>query len=184
MIPKDRLSITTYSSVIKKVESQLRDILIEPIRRDEIEPFQNVKRIYRSCMKTEITNLTSRDFFKVERAPSNHTRKSWPFQKASKNTTEGGLKVDSFFSTGVTINSKNPSRRIIFVSFQLIQTAKWQNKTRLWNFRSNSRALWKTSKLLGTLYVSGTALKMFCIWSMLLNKPKLIYWISMPNMKT
>lgn len=52
VIPDDKASITSFNTIEDELRIQLRKIVEEPVKSDEMETFKNVKNLYKSCMDT------------------------------------------------------------------------------------------------------------------------------------
>jgi neprilysin len=105
---------------------QLKIIISEPIKDDEIEPFKNVKRLYRACMDTEMIEtrgtyplkkvLNSIGGWPMVDEQSWNSNKSWTWQHAMKKVAENGHSVHYMFLFGVSFDDKNTSKRVLVVS--------------------------------------------------------------------
>lgn len=125
-IPESQTHIGSFSIINNKLKLQLEAILTDPIRDDEIEPFKDVKRLYRSCMNTEL--IESRGLAPVKRVidamggwpmvdgTAWDKEGNWTWQKAMKASNENGYPVYYMFVFGITVDEKNTSRRTLLVS--------------------------------------------------------------------
>lgn len=106
------------------MKQQLRVIVEEPIVDNEIEPFQNVKRLYRSCLNTEEINaLDSAPVLAVFAnmggwpvvVGETWIADTWTWQQAVADARASGYSVNNFLSFSVSTDNKETTKRIIRV---------------------------------------------------------------------
>lgn len=126
MIPDDQTHISSFTTIDKELQIQLKTIISEPIKDDEIEPFKNVKRLYRACMNTELIDSQGADpLKKVLRSIGGwplvdgyawNVDKRFTWQEGTKKVAANGYPVTYLFAFGVAFNDKNTSQRVLAVS--------------------------------------------------------------------
>lgn len=99
-------------------------IVTEPIQENEIEPFQNVKKLYQACFNTQVienrgvtpvlTVLNSMGGWPVVDG-DNWDGNSWTWQQSAINSLIYGYSVSSFISFSVSSDNKDSTKRIIRV---------------------------------------------------------------------
>ncbi|KAG4067966.1 hypothetical protein HA402_010652 [Bradysia odoriphaga] len=122
VIPDDKTTVTAFSVIENELKDQLRVIVQEPIASGEIEPFQNVKRLYRACINTALIDEQGvtpvRDVIdRMGGWPVLETNwdatNQWTWQRSVELSREFGYSVSNFMSISVSTDNKNSSRRII-----------------------------------------------------------------------
>lgn len=126
MIPDDQTHVNSFSVINSKLQLQLKSIISDRIRDDEIEPFKNVKRLYHACMDTEtIDSRGDEPFKKVIKSIGGwpmvdgfswKSNGNWTWQNAMKQVATNGYAFQNIFVVGVSIDYKNNSKRILVVS--------------------------------------------------------------------
>jgi neprilysin len=131
VIPDNQNSISSFSLIQNKLNEQLRTIIIEPVKDDEIEPFKNVKRLYRACTNTDL--IESRGIEPVKRVidsmggwplvdgDSWDKGNNWTWQNAVKAASAKGYPVHYLFEFSVKVDDQNTSRRTISVSENFLE---------------------------------------------------------------
>lgn len=122
VIPDDKTTVTAFSVIENDLKDQLRVIVQEPIEAGEIEPFQNVKRLYRACVNTAlideqgptpvrnvINNMGGWPVLETNWDPTDQ----WTWQRSVQLSRQFGYSVSNFMSVSVSTDNKNSSRRII-----------------------------------------------------------------------
>lgn len=122
VIPDDKTTVTAFSVIENELKDQLRVIVQEESQSGEIEPFQNVKRLYRACMNTDlidaqgstavrnaIDNMGGWPVLETNWDPTNQ----WTWQRSVQLSREYGYSVSNFMSVSVSTDNKNSSRRVI-----------------------------------------------------------------------
>jgi neprilysin len=124
VIPDDDAFVTDYSEIGRKLNNQLWTIVAEPIKDEEIEPFKNVKRLYRACQDTSLIEL--RGIAPIKNLidslggwpvvdGTNWNEGNWTWQKNIKDSTAVGLNHDHLFTFGISTDNRNRSRKVFFV---------------------------------------------------------------------
>lgn len=123
MIPDDKTTVTAFSVIENEMKDQLRVIVQEDIQANEIAPFQNVKRLYRACINTDLieslgdTPVRSA-LIAVGRWPvadSGWIENTWTWYDSVTSSRANGYSVSYFMSFSVSTDNRNSSRRIIRV---------------------------------------------------------------------
>lgn len=125
MIPDDKSSVTSFSVITNQMKEQLRVIVAEPIADNEVQPFKDVKNLYRACMDTEtIESLgTAPVLSALNRmggwpvVSSTWNTNTWTWDGSAALARQNGYSVSNFLSFSVSTDNKNSTRRIIRVSF-------------------------------------------------------------------
>lgn len=131
MIPDDKTSVTSFSVIQNKMKEQLRVIVNEPIATGDIEPFQNVKNLYKACMNTDViealgkapveTILNQMGGWPVATGTLDST---WTWQRSAWLSRERGYSVSYFLSFSVSTDNKDSTKRIIRVSVLVLNHLK------------------------------------------------------------
>jgi len=121
-IPDEKNEVTSFNQQYN-LKQQLREIVKEPIQDDEIEPFKNVKRLYRACLNVSL--IESRGITPVINVldsmeggwPVVHG-KSWPksnwtWQKSVVSSKTNGYSTGYFINIFLRSDSNNSSKRIV-----------------------------------------------------------------------
>lgn len=126
LIPDDKASITPFNIVEDDLRIDLLRIVEEPIEGDEIEPFQNVKKLYKSCMNiAQIENQGLKPILDVLSEVGGwpvlldvgwDTDNSWILQNFIVESKSRGFSPEAFFSFKVDTDFKESSKRTIEVS--------------------------------------------------------------------
>ena len=126
MIPDDKTQVTSFSVIENQLKEQLRVIITEPIQADEIEPFQNVKKLYQACFNTATIEergtipvdnvLTAMGGWPVVLAQGNWNENDWSWQQSVAWSRSFGYSVSYFLSFSVSTDNKDTTKRIIRVS--------------------------------------------------------------------
>jgi len=121
VIPDDKTTVTAFSVIENELKDHLRQLVQEPIDVNEIEPFQNVKRLYRACMNTNV--IEELEITPVESVinmmggwpvlDNNWDPSTWTWPRSVELSRENGYSVSYFLSFSVSTDNKNSSRRII-----------------------------------------------------------------------
>jgi Peptidase family M13 len=125
--------VTDYGVISRKLHIQLRTIVAEPIKDDEIEPFKDVKRLYRACINTTLTESLGIAPVKrvidslggwpvVEGASWNEG--NWTWQQNMKDSAAAGFNTNSLFTFGLMADPHNNSKRTFYVRWRSDQHAK------------------------------------------------------------
>lgn len=124
MIPDDKTTVTAFSVIENELKDQLRVIVQEPIQSDDIEPFQNVKRLYRACMNTTLieaqgvgplrTVINEMGGWPVLETNWDQTNQ-WTWQRSVQLSRAYGYSVSNFLSFSVSTDNRNSTKRIIRV---------------------------------------------------------------------
>lgn len=111
------------------LEEQMREILDEPIRDDEIKPFKDVKKFYRACSNISlvedlgvhpVTNvLDAIGGWPVVRGRS-WNKRDWNWQKSVISSHLHGYSVNNFLSMSVRPDHVNSLKRVVQVSISTI----------------------------------------------------------------
>jgi neprilysin len=101
----------------------LRTIVNEPIRDDEIEPFKNVKRLYRACTNTDLIEAQGLAAVKkvidliggwpVVDGDSWDKGNNWSWQQNMKDSVAHGFQADYLFTITVAADFKNTTKRAV-----------------------------------------------------------------------
>lgn len=110
VIPDDKTQITAFSVIENQLKDQLRVIVNEPIAEGEIEPFQNVKKLYRSCLNTaEIDALDSTPVLNVLTSSMG----GWPVVTGNTWAANGQLfEITSFLSFSLSLPTIQKPQRV------------------------------------------------------------------------
>jgi neprilysin len=124
-IPDDKYEVSTTSAIRDQLNDQLRVILEEPIQSNEIVPFQNVKKFYKSCLDSEkIEELGSEPILKkfnamggwpVLMAEGSWNENEWTWEESVIKARANGFEFMFFTSFGVDYDTRNTSKRIVLV---------------------------------------------------------------------
>lgn len=143
IIPKGQGSINVFADVENLVSEQLRPIISEPPQLNESKPIRLAKNFYASCM--------NKDEFTEERtikqiADILDELGGWPvvigetwkdhnfdWIETVKQFRRLGLNIKAIFSLNIETDSKNSSRRVLFVScctnqYQVEINTEWFTK--------------------------------------------------------
>lgn len=125
MIPDEKVSVTSFSVIQNKMKEQLRLIVAEPITSDDIEPFVNVKNLYKACMNTEaieslgidpvLNTMNLMGGWPV--VTTSWNSEDWTWRKSVELSRLHGYSVSYFLSFSVSTDNKDSTKRIIRVSF-------------------------------------------------------------------
>lgn len=125
MIPDDKTQVTAFSVIDNLLNEQLRVIINEPIKENEIAPFQNAKKLFKACYNTAlveqrgttpVTNiLTSMGGWPVVMPIAGWNEASWTWQQSVARSRENGYSVSYFLSFSVSSDNKDTTKRIIRV---------------------------------------------------------------------
>lgn len=124
-IPDEKVTIDQFSIVRDKVEEQIRHIINEEIKPNELKPFVLVKKLNKACMNTELieklgtkplSELLSQFGGWPVLAGDQWNESNWDWLDTLKRFRKIGLDTDIIFSFTVTENLKNSSIRSIDVS--------------------------------------------------------------------
>lgn len=107
------------------MKEQLRLIVAEPITNEDIEPFRNVKNLYKACMDTDaIESLGSAPVLNTLNlmgswpvVSSAWNSEDWTWQKSVELSRQYGYSVSHFLSFAVSTDNKDSTKRIIRVSY-------------------------------------------------------------------
>ncbi len=133
MIPDDKTTVTAFSVIENELKIQLRVIVQEPIQTNEIEPFQNVKRLYSACMNVSLIESLGmtpvRDVINdMGGWPVLETvwdaNNQWTWQSSVQLSRQFGYSVSNFMSISVSTDNRNSLRRIIRVRLSSSQFRK------------------------------------------------------------
>jgi neprilysin len=103
------------------LRDELKAIINEPIQDNEIEPFKNVKRLYKACTNTsQVELLGSQPVEDVLDWPvlvgqNWNTPDTWTWQRAMVDSKNKGYSVSYLFSFSVSSDNKDTTKRIIRV---------------------------------------------------------------------
>ena len=122
-IPDNKASITTINVIEDELMFQLRDILDEPMKDDEIIPFQNVRKLYSSCMNTNQANSRGhaplhdilQQLGEWPVISQNWYQFSWDWGDFFAKSMDKGLAISSLFTLEIDTDIRNTSRRTIIV---------------------------------------------------------------------
>lgn len=122
-IPVDQIEESTFRSTKYELDSKLRDIIEAPIHENEIEPFRNVKILYKACMDRQTIEI-------VDQSPISEIIANWPvvvgesWTPGEWNWTHGiadavndGFAGDYFFQFEISSRYINSTRNVIIVSY-------------------------------------------------------------------
>ena len=125
-IPDDKTSVDTFSETDDILLNQLRMILTEPLRPDEIAPLQLVKKFFNLCMDEEkiqeegmqplLILIEKLGGYPVLKGDAWDPDNSWTVENAIKLFQEHNIDNSYVVQFSVTSDSKNSSLRIIDVS--------------------------------------------------------------------
>ncbi|KAJ6647387.1 Neprilysin-2 [Pseudolycoriella hygida] len=124
VIPDDEISVSAFSSIENKLNEKLRVIAEEPIQDGEIEPFKNVKRLYKACMNTSlieelgvtpVRNIVDRMGGWPVLETAWNSNGNWTWQRSVQLSRENGYSVNSFMYFAVLPDDKNSSKRVITI---------------------------------------------------------------------
>lgn len=123
MIPDDKTQVTAFSVIDNQLNEQLRVIINEPIKSDEIAPFQNAKKLYKACFNTDLVEqrgttpvmnvLNAMGGWPVVMSTWNSD--TWTWQQSVQKSRENGYSVSYFLSFSVSTDNKDTTKRIIRV---------------------------------------------------------------------
>lgn len=126
MIPDDKTQMTSFSVIENQLKDQLRVIINKPSQPSDIEPFQNVKKLYQACLNTAfieqrgtapVTNvLNAMGGWPVVLPGGGWDSESWSWQRSIAFSRSYGYSVSYFFSFSVSTDNKDTTKRIIRVS--------------------------------------------------------------------
>lgn len=144
MIPDHETAVTAYTVSEDEKMQQLRVIVQEPIHSNEIEPFQNIKRLYKACMNTSViedlgvtparTAINNVGAWPV--LESNWTEAAWSWPLSVHRCRENGYSVEYFMSFKVYSDDRNSSRMVIYVRKVLLKISPFIYKNNLTADRS------------------------------------------------
>lgn len=125
MIPDDEEFVMTYTLIENKLYNQLRTIVNEPIKDDEIAPFKNVKRLFRACTNTALiesrgltpvkTVIDSLGGWPVVDGDSWDEHNNWTWQKSMIDSVAAGYPASYLFTFKVEPDSTNTTKRAVTV---------------------------------------------------------------------
>ena len=107
------------------MKENLRVIISEEIQSSEIEPFKNVKTLYKACMNTDVIDgLGTTPFTTVLNQMGGWptvvgdawNEAAWTWQGAAVLSRNFGYSVSYFLSFSVSTDNKDSTKRIIRVS--------------------------------------------------------------------
>ncbi|CRK97823.1 CLUMA_CG011199, isoform A, partial [Clunio marinus] len=122
IIPDDKVSVNAFSVISDKLQEQLRTIITDPIRDEEIEPFKMVKKLYLACMnKTLIEERGLEPLLNIHESMGgwpllkgdSWDEKAWSWQKSVRDFRKRGYSPDYILDFSVGTDLKNSTRRII-----------------------------------------------------------------------
>lgn len=123
MIPDDKTQVTAFSVIDNQLNEQLRVLINEPIKDDEIEPFKNAKKLYKACFNEDLIEqrgsepvknvLNSMGGWPVTLVTWNEA--TWTWQQSVALSKENGYSVSYFLSFSVSTDNKDTLKRIIRV---------------------------------------------------------------------
>lgn len=129
MIPDDKTQMTAFSVIENKLKEQLRVIVNEPSQPDEIEPFQNFKKLYKSCVNTDLIEqrglspvlnvLNAMGGWPLVSGDNWNSPDTWTWQQSVINSRANGYSVNYFLSFSVSTDNKNTTQRIIRVRLKI-----------------------------------------------------------------
>lgn len=124
-IPDDKTSITSFSVIKDEVRDRLHKIFMQPEGETKIAPFQNVKRLFNTCMKTEkIEQNGLKPLHEVLKklggwpviAKDAWNESSWSWQKFDADVIKMGFSVETIFNFDIKTDIMNTKRRSVVVS--------------------------------------------------------------------
>ena len=114
VIPDDKFAVHAFDFAIDQLNERLRVILDEPIQSDEISPFRNAKKYFKSCMNTEVieergiapilSKLNEMGGWPVLMANESWNEAEWTWEKSTAQARVNGFSSKLFVSF---ITSKN-----------------------------------------------------------------------------
>jgi neprilysin len=123
VIPDDKSQVTAFSVIENQLNEQLRVIINEPSKDEDIEPFKNVKKLYKACFNTDL--IESRGITPVTNVlnamggwpviSTTWNEGSWTWQQSVFRSKENGYSVSNFLSFSVSTDNKDTTKRIIRV---------------------------------------------------------------------
>ncbi|KAG5667541.1 hypothetical protein PVAND_015520 [Polypedilum vanderplanki] len=122
-IPDDKTDITSFSESNDILQNHLRQILNEPIKETEIKPFKDLKLLNKACLN--LTKIEERGISPIMNRIiamggwpvlfNNWDDSNWSWQKVIEHFRNYGYSVNQIFTFGVTIDSRNSTRRIAMI---------------------------------------------------------------------
>lgn len=125
MIPDDKTQITSFNIIDTQMKEQLRAIVNVPIADNEIQSFQNVKRLFQACMNTDL--IEQRDLFPIAFvlnsmggwpvvAGDSWQDDTWTWEAAIADSRSNGYSVNFLFSFSVASDNRDTTKRVLRVS--------------------------------------------------------------------
>lgn len=123
VIPDDKASITPFNIVEDELRIQLRKIVLETPKQNEILPFQNVRKLFNMCMNTtEIGSLENVPLLNVLETlggwpvlDDSWDDSEWSWQTFHAQSKQYGFKILSLFEILVDTDFKETTKRVVVV---------------------------------------------------------------------
>jgi neprilysin len=120
VIPDDKTQVTSFSVIDNKLMEDLRIIIQEPINDTEIEPFQNLKRLYQACINETLINSRGNTDLSSLLAQwpvaGGNIDAAWTWQKSAADARNAGYSASNFLSFSVSSDNRDSTKRVIRVS--------------------------------------------------------------------
>lgn len=123
VIPDDKASITPFNIIEDELRIQLRKIVLETPKQNEILPFQNVRKLFNMCMNTtEIGSLENVPLLNVLETlgswpvlDDSWDDSEWSWQTFHAQSKQHGFKILSLFEILVDTDFKETTKRVVVV---------------------------------------------------------------------